>query len=275
MVFPVQTLQPLKVLDGQANGRLSDSILHDTPGQAGGPTVRLVEPAARSWRAMCAAAKRAGHTLKATSLYDSFRPYEVQERIFLERFSPYYIPGRPSRFWRGKWWWLKPGMALAAVPGTSNHGWGRAVDTGEERDGDTGTESVDAGTLDWLLANEERFGFSHEVQSEPWHIRYFAGDVPPMAVIDYERSLRPTEDDDLTPAQAEQLNAVALLAVSISDRLARVEEKVAHLDPFRPEKHDGNADPSTTGVASAKQNRWISETVRRLRAAHIGDDYRT
>ena len=39
--------------------------------------------------------------------------------------------------------------------------------------------------LKWLLDNEDRFGFSHEVQSEPWHIRYVAGDNVPVAVVEF------------------------------------------------------------------------------------------
>jgi len=40
--------------------------------------------------------------------------------------------------------------------------------------------------LDWMLQNIEKFGFSWEVQSEPWHIRYCAGDNIPQAVLDFE-----------------------------------------------------------------------------------------
>lgn len=211
MILPVRTITYPAALDGQENGKLPDSILVDTPGQAGGPTVRLLRPAARSWRALCAAALKAGHVLKATSLVDSYRPYDVQERIFLQRFTTTPVSST-RRWWRSQWWYLKPGYALAAVPGTSNHGRALAVDAGEERDGDTGTESIGDATVAWLVANEERFGFSHEVPSEPWHIHYFAGDVVPSAVIAWEQShgTTPPEDDDMTPDQAEQLKEAAM-----------------------------------------------------------------
>ena len=195
MAFPVVPVVRPGVLSGLSNGKLPDSALVDTPGQAGGYTVRLVAPAARAWRALCAAALAAGHTLKPSGLYDSYRPYTVQEKVFLARFSTTNTGTGITRTWQGKTWWLKPGVALAAVPGTSNHGWGLAVDTGEERDGDTGAESIDTATLNWLLANELRFGFSHEVQSEPWHIRYTAGDAIPAAVLAYE------EADEMTPEE--------------------------------------------------------------------------
>lgn len=185
MAYPVRTVQRPAVLSGRQNGSLPADILLDTPGLAGGPTVWLVRPAARAWRALTAAASAAGHTLKAIS---SYRPYADQERIFLQRFTTTPVSST-RRTWRGKTYHLRPGMALAAIPGTSNHGLGLAVDTGEESDGDSGVERLDADTLAWLLANEERFGFSHEVQSEPWHLRYFTGDHIPAAVLAYEAAL--------------------------------------------------------------------------------------
>lgn len=188
MTFPVRAVTEPSVLAGTSNGQLPASILVATPGQADGATVTLVEPAARAWRALCAAAKAAGHTLKTGWPSSSYRTYAEQERIFRERFTTTYLAGRPVRTWQGRKWYLKPGMALAAVPGTSNHGRALAVDTGEERDYDAGTESLDDPTLNWLIANEQRFGFSHEVQSEPWHLHYFAGDRIPQAVLDYEPS---------------------------------------------------------------------------------------
>ena len=202
MAYPVRPVLEPAVIRGLSNGRFPSSVLVSTPGQAGGPTVVLVEPAARAWRALCAAALKAGHTLKLSGAASGYRTYAEQERLFRQRFTTTPNGASQRRNWAGQTWYLRPGMALAAVPGTSNHGRGLAVDTGEERDGDTGTESVDAGTVAWLVANEERYGFSHEVQSEPWHLRYFAGDATPSAVIEYERSRKPApptaqEDDDM------------------------------------------------------------------------------
>ena len=68
----------------------------------------------------------------------------------------------------------KPG--LAATPGTSNHGWGRAVDLcgGIERD--------DTPQNNWLRQNAPRFGWFHPTWAdrggsgryEPWHWEYAA-----------------------------------------------------------------------------------------------------
>ena len=50
-------------------------------------------------------------------------------------------------------------LGLAARPGTSNHGLGRAVDV------NLGTSP---GASDWLRKNGARYGF-HTIPREPWH----------------------------------------------------------------------------------------------------------
>lgn len=214
MALPVIKVVPPSVLEDQENGRLDADILVSTPGLAGGPTVRLVEPAARAWRALADAAREAGHTLKATSAGDSYRTYERQVATFIARYEPDDFPGSIGQRWwpahydeRGNWvkahlWFQKPNTAVAAAPGYSNHGLGIAVDTGEERDGDAGTESIDARTLNWLTAHAGAFGWSWEVQSEPWHIRYCTGDAIPPAVLAFE-------EDQAMPTAEEIAAAVA------------------------------------------------------------------
>ena len=195
MLLPIRPVTRPKVLVGQTNGKLDPAILASIPGLAGGPLVRLVEPAATGWRALTAAAQAAGHILKATSAVDSYRPYEVQERTFLARYTTVPIVGASTRTWQGKTWYLKPGNAPAAAPGTSNHGWGLAIDTGEERDTDAQAESLDIPTLTWLVEHELDYGFSHEIQEENWHIRWFVGDTIPAAVAAF------VEGDDMPTAK--------------------------------------------------------------------------
>lgn len=175
--LPIRDVKRPMCLLGQQNGRIPDTLLESIPGQDGGPTIRLVEPAARAWKAMQAAALADGVVLKATSTVDSFRPYAVQERIFRQRYTTTPLRGRPSREWEGVRWYQKPGTAAAAVPGTSNHGWALAVDN-----------VLAPGTLAWLLDHALSYGWSWELQSEPWHVRYFAGDDIPAAVLDHEHA---------------------------------------------------------------------------------------
>lgn len=195
MAFPIRDVIKPSALSGQLNGRIDPSKMIGTAGQAGGATVTLITPAHRAWRALASEALKAGHVLKIGWPNSSYRNYEDQKRIFLDRYRTAYKANTDIKWWNGQKWYRWYG-ATAAAPGTSNHGWGLAVDVGEERDGDGGTESVDSGTVDWLVANEQRFGFSHELQSEPWHIRYFAGDDLPQAVLDYERSGGTAQEDE-------------------------------------------------------------------------------
>lgn len=60
--------------------------------------------------------------------------------------------------------------ALAAIPGTSNHGWGLAVDLCG------GIQSFGSSEYSWMLANAPRFGWSNPLwarqgngREEPWH----------------------------------------------------------------------------------------------------------
>jgi hypothetical protein len=94
-------------------------------------------------------------------------------------------------------YWVKiqlPGggyPATAAEPGTSNHGWGCAIDIAEERDGDPEPESLSPLMLSLLVEYGWEYGLGAEIESEPWHWRYFAGDNIPAAVLKYEASLNP------------------------------------------------------------------------------------
>ncbi len=58
------------------------------------------------------------------------------------------------------------------VYGIVNHNLGIAIDIA----------NASGKRLDWLLKNALDFGFSWELQSEPWHLRYTAGDNVPERV---------------------------------------------------------------------------------------------
>jgi LAS superfamily LD-carboxypeptidase LdcB len=83
------------------------------------------------------------------------------------------------RIYKGKAWYLKKGMAPMAVPGTSNHNLGIAVDIAD----------ASGKRLEWLVKNAPQFGWSWEVvPEEPWHIRYVAGDNKPLRVQEWLKS---------------------------------------------------------------------------------------
>lgn len=65
---------------------------------------------------------------------------------------------------------------LAAPPGTSNHGWGQALDLGG------GIEAFGSDEHEWMKANAGEFGWHHPAWAEPtgskpeaWHWEYAAG----------------------------------------------------------------------------------------------------
>lgn len=184
MAFPVASVTRPSVLLNLTNGKLPDSALVAVPGG------RLVAPAARAYLAMLDAAEQDGIELKPTSSADTFRPYSVQERIFKERYRK-GAASKDQRTWNGEKWGRVTGAA-AAVPGTSNHGWGLAVDIA----------NASGKRLEWLLKNAYRFGFSWELQSEPWHLRYVEGDKVPPAVLAFERGTAPAPAPPATPAPA-------------------------------------------------------------------------
>jgi hypothetical protein len=114
------------------NGKIPASAL--TPIGHGGH--RLWAPAAEAFGRLHAAAARDGIDIGVT---DSYRSYESQVDL-AERKGLYSQGG------------------LAARPGTSDHGWGRAVDL-----------DLDARAQAWMRANGERYGFVEDTPREPWH----------------------------------------------------------------------------------------------------------
>jgi LAS superfamily LD-carboxypeptidase LdcB len=166
-------------LAGQKNGELNPSLLRDIKAPGG----KLHRLAATAWNAMQLAAYFDGIELKHVGAY---RPIKEQINLFNTRYSTEKTPRKPevTRKYQGKTWYLKPGMAPAGTPGTSNHGIGLAIDIA----------SASGKRLEWLLgdgfmtSNALKYGFSWEVKdganAEAWHIRYIAGDTLPQAVLE-------------------------------------------------------------------------------------------
>lgn len=175
MPYPVVTVKYCNHLAGKKPSEVTPDILRKT---VSGGKMELC--AADAWDAMVAAAAKDGVTLKPTSLGDQFRSIEQQKAAFLQRYRKESVANSTSRTWNGQKWWLKKGLAPLAAPNDdaktcSRHMLGLAVDVA----------NANGKILEWLLANEDKFGFSHEVQSEPWHIRYVAGDDVPAAVKEF------------------------------------------------------------------------------------------
>jgi predicted chitinase len=117
------------------NGRLDTNMLTSIGGNH-----KLIDPAAQAYLRMVRAAEADGIEWTIT---DSYRTYEAQ--VDVARRKGLYSQG-----------------GLAAEPGTSNHGWGKAVDLGGGANNNRTPEN------NWLRANAPRFGFT-TIAREPWH----------------------------------------------------------------------------------------------------------
>lgn len=100
---------------------------------------RLHRPAAEAFARMRADAARAGVSI---GVEDSYRTYEEQVQLAAEK----------GLYSRG---------GLAATPGSSNHGWGLALDL-----------DLDARAQEWMREHGWRYGFVEDVPREPWHWTY-------------------------------------------------------------------------------------------------------
>ena len=118
-----------------ANGRIPATAL----APIGDSGHRLAAPAAAAFGDLQAAARRDGVSIGVT---DSYRSYDAQ--VDVARRKGLYSQG-----------------GLAAQPGTSQHGWGLAVDL-----------DLDSRAQAWMRANGPRFGFVEDTPREPWHWAY-------------------------------------------------------------------------------------------------------
>jgi peptidoglycan hydrolase-like protein with peptidoglycan-binding domain len=167
-----------QVVRSYGNGKIPNELLV----LCGIRNFKMVEPAARACRAMVTAAAADGVILDATGTY---RSYEQQVSLFSQRYTKTPQAGRKTKTWNGVKYWQKPGVAMAATPGTSKHGLGVTPDLAERGPGNK-FQAVGPATLAWLAANGPSFGFWNSVKSEAWHWPYFPGDDIPAVVLEME-----------------------------------------------------------------------------------------
>lgn len=123
--------------------------------------------------------KKFGHPIPMT---DSYRPIAVQ--IELRRTKP----------------------ALAAVPGTSNHGWGLAVDLGYPISTGASAEYV------WMRQHAPAYGWDNPSwahpdgsKPEPWHFEFYSGGVLPTGtpIAGYTGPTSSVDSEDAPPAPSD------------------------------------------------------------------------
>nr|WP_255633292.1 M15 family metallopeptidase [Demequina sp. TTPB684] len=119
-------------LAGYGNGKIPADAL----APLNGSSERMWAPAAERLNAMISDAKAAGVSISVT---DGYRTYDSQVRLAQQK--GLYSQG-----------------GLAAAPGTSEHGWGLAVDLG-----------LNPTAQAWMRQHAQDYGFVENVPREPWH----------------------------------------------------------------------------------------------------------
>lgn len=132
---------------------------------------------------------------------EGYRDYAKQRLLFLSRYTTsraeaavnYRGDPLEVRSYQGRTFYLRPGQFSAAIPGTSNHGLGLAVDACElvlGRKLKLGEVQVEN-----LVSGADRFGWGWEIQTEEWHLRYTVGwpwstqtQPPPPVITEPEES---------------------------------------------------------------------------------------
>lgn len=205
MSLPIAPVVYPTVLSGQLNGRLAPELLVNIH-----PRGQLLRQVARQWEALVFAAKVEAKFNYTFTYGGCYRPYADQYSLFMQRYEPVsYLkysltPSSRRKKWSDsptkQYYWIKKRFsdgsypATAAVPGTSNHGWGMAIDTALDRDPSDGLGPDDAVSIhpatEWNKKNIHRFGFSFESQDEEWHIRSVCGDATPAEVQRYFDTLK-------------------------------------------------------------------------------------
>lgn len=142
------------------------------------PYGKLLFAAADCWMAWRDRAFAEGIKIfKPTSANDTYRSLSVQLAAWNDRMTTQPIAGVNPRVYKGQNWYLKPGKAPIAQPGKSHHNWGISVDVSE----------ASGARLEFMAATALEYGFSWELDSEPWHVNVFNADVVPDAVLAWKK----------------------------------------------------------------------------------------
>ena len=177
---PVAKMILPKEVEKVGNGKLTDKMKKKV--KCGGV---MWTGAADAFNAMYDAALAAGHKLRNIGDY---RPFEGQLSMFMDRYDQNPTGRKPevTRTYQGKKWYLKKGKSPSGTPGTSNHGFGLAIDLAVDAKGKIvgigGTKAYA-----WMTENAPNYGFylqgtptkpdgKANPEYEAWHWQYCIGD---------------------------------------------------------------------------------------------------
>jgi hypothetical protein len=138
-INPINPANRPTTITGYTNGQLPSSQLYVV-----NSTCTLYRPTVDSYEAMIAAARSAGVQLSAAECYRDYAG-QVYQRNY----------------------WCKLGICgNAAVPGYSNHGWGKAVDLRDQG----GSLTFNSVGYRWMVAHAGQYGWNHPGGvNEAWH----------------------------------------------------------------------------------------------------------
>lgn len=170
MIYPVHPVTLPTNLANQPNGKLDPTLLYPVTG--GG---QLEAYTCWYYTILTQECAKANLVLTYTGTY---RTYAQQVALWYQRMTTQPVSNN-SRIWNGVVWYLRPGMASCAVPGTSNHGTGIAIDIAENGFGTHAQPITQHGLVVVAYINAaHNLGFSwegdpHSRLFEPWHIRHY------------------------------------------------------------------------------------------------------
>jgi LAS superfamily LD-carboxypeptidase LdcB len=183
---PVKKMALPKEVDKVGNGKLTPNMMKKV--KTGGV---MWTGAADAFNAMYDAALAAGHKLRNIGDY---RPFEGQLSMFKDRYADKPTGRSPevTRKYEGKTWYLKKGKSPSGTPGTSNHGFGLAIDLAVDNKGKIQGIGGTAAYA-WLCENAPKYGFylqgtpkrpdgSNNPEYEAWHWQYCIGDAKAPAL---------------------------------------------------------------------------------------------
>jgi hypothetical protein len=193
----------------------------------------LYKDAAEAYKSMSAAATQKGITLIIADTY----------RALGGEYGQINTVGKKGWYGRSAPKDTTQVEGLAAQPGTSNHGWGLAIDFDQSFVWQT-ADGNGSSAHNWLAINAANFGFSRD-RKEPWHWNY----VKPLEMpIQSSTNKLP---DVITPKPPTVIPATPTAPTDVSDYI-----NTTYKQPFRDVKPSqaGIVDPTAVSAGTFNNN---------------------
>jgi len=256
---PVAKMVLPKEVAKVGNGKLTPAMMKRV--KCGGT---MWNGAADAFNALYDAALAAGYKLRNIGDY---RPFEGQLSMFMDRYSDKQTDRKPevTRTYQGKKWYLKKGKSPSGTPGTSNHGFGLAIDLAIDNKGKIqaigGTKAYA-----WMCENAPSYGFylqgaptrpdgKPNPEYEAWHWQYCLGDAKASALSGSVPAPAPAPAAAPSPAEAPKAadpsNDVVLTVGSKGPEVVELQKLLT-----KKKLYSGKADGDFGKVTEAAVNKF-------------------